>query len=190
MGPIESGFILRLDDLRHHAGNVVELVGRGVVGDPQHEHDTTLVHTLEVVNARLDEVAVRNCDLLARQRADARGLDTDLLHRAALIAEHDEIADLEGPIEDDGERGKQIAKHALGGERHGDTANAKTGDQRGYVEARDSRRSAAAQSTRPRRAPRTESAPAHCAWRTGPRPVRAARQEAPRQCDRPIAQSG
>ena len=92
-------------------------------------------HALEVVDARRDEVAVRNGDLLSGQGPDARGLDADLLDRAVLVAEHDEIADLEGAVEHDGERGEEIAEHALGGEGHGNAADAETGNERGDVEA-------------------------------------------------------
>jgi len=94
-----------------------------------------LVHALEVVHARLDEVAVGDRDLLSRQGADARGLDADLLDSAALIAKHDEVANLERTVEDDGERGEEIAQHALGGECNGDAPDAQAGDQSGYVEA-------------------------------------------------------
>ena len=52
-----------------------------------------------------------------------------------MVSERDRVADLERLVENDGKRREQIAEHALGCERHGDTADAETGDQGGDVEA-------------------------------------------------------
>ena len=82
----------------------------------------------------LDQVGVGADDLLAREATQPRGLDADLLHCAALIAEHNDVADLEGTVEHDGERGEEIAEHALRCERDSDAADAETCDERRHVE--------------------------------------------------------
>ena len=51
-----------------------------------------------------------------------------------LIAEHDDVAHLERTVEHDGERGEEIAEHALRRESDGNAADAETRNERRHVE--------------------------------------------------------
>jgi hypothetical protein len=88
-----------------------------------------------VVDAAPQQLAVGEHDLFAAQAAQPGGFQADVFDRAEGIAHDDEVADLEGLVEHDRERGKQVAEDVLGGQGHRDAADTEAGDQRGDIEA-------------------------------------------------------
>jgi hypothetical protein len=68
--------------------------------------------------AARDEVVVPDHDLLARDAAQARRLDPDALDGALELAEDDRVADDEGLVEQDRDRGEEVAEDVL--RRQGD----------------------------------------------------------------------
>jgi hypothetical protein len=55
-------------------------------------------HAPEVVHPRFREIRVGNDHLLACQSSQARALDADVLHLAALTIDQQQIPDLETPV--------------------------------------------------------------------------------------------
>src|SRR5438874_13395838 len=78
----------------------------------------------------LEQLAVGEDDLLARFAAHAGRLEADVLYFPAIVLHGDRVADHEGLVDDDCDRREQIAKNVLNGERHGETTDAKSGEQR------------------------------------------------------------
>src|SRR6185436_17613526 len=73
--------------------------------------------------------------LLAGEAPDARGLEPDMLDRAVHAFDLNRVAHDEGLVEDDRERGEEISEDVLDGERDGDAADAKSGDEGRDVDA-------------------------------------------------------
>jgi hypothetical protein len=69
------------------------------------------------------------------ERAQARGLDADVLHRAHVVARNDEVAEFERLVEKDREETKDVRQHVLRGERNRHAADAEAGDQRRDLDA-------------------------------------------------------
>ncbi len=90
---------------------------------------------LKLRRAALQHVGIRDDDLFAALAAQARALDPDVLDGARKGVHHQVVADPEGLVERDGQRGEQIHQHALQGERDGDAADSQAGEQGGDVDA-------------------------------------------------------
>src|SRR5437899_8469882 len=99
------------------------------------EHGAPLAHAAEVAHPRLEHVAVRDDDLLAREAAKARALDAHVLDRALEAVDGEEVAEPEGLIERDRERGEEIREHRLHRERERDAADPETREERGDLHA-------------------------------------------------------
>src|SRR6516162_8406446 len=69
-------------------------------------------------------------ELFAAQTPQPGRLDADPLDRAHEVARLDEVADLERPVEDDGNRTEDVAEDALKRESDGDPADAQAGQKR------------------------------------------------------------
>ena len=78
----------------------------------------------------LQQLAVGEDDLLSGFTAHARRLQADVLDLAAIVLDRDLIADDEGFIHDDRDRGKQIAQDVLNGERDRESADTNAGEKR------------------------------------------------------------
>ena len=101
---VEARVVRRLHRLAHQARGLLERVRRGVELHSELGHDPALAHALVVPDAALDEVLVGEDELLAAERPDAGGPETDLVDGAHLVADDDEVAEIERTIEVDREK--------------------------------------------------------------------------------------
>src|SRR3954466_12509691 len=83
-----------------------------------------------VPDLALEQLSVREDDLLTRFAAHARGLETDVLDLSAIILHGDRVANDEGFVQHDRDRGKKVGKCVLHRERDSKTADAKSREQR------------------------------------------------------------
>src|SRR4051812_23915564 len=83
-----------------------------------------------VPDLALEQLSVCEDDLLAGFAAHARGLESDVLDLAAIILHRDRVADDERLVQHDRDRGEKIGERVLHGERNGQSADAKSGEQR------------------------------------------------------------
>jgi len=135
MRTVEAHALLRLDDLAQQRRNALELLTRRLVRDAQREDDAPLVHAPVVAHPAREQVGVRHHDLLAGEAAQPRGLDSDVLDAAHVIAHDQEVADHERLVERDRQRGQQVPEHVLQRERDRDAADSQPSHQRGDVHA-------------------------------------------------------
>ena len=130
MRPVEARRGLLLDQLLDHARDRLELFEGGVVRDAEGEDHAPLLHPPVVVDARVEQVAVTDHQLLAAEAAQMRRLDADALDAPPHVSHRHEVADRERAVEHDRERGEQVAEDALRRKRDRDPADAQRGDQR------------------------------------------------------------
>src|SRR5690606_36755437 len=110
---------------------------RGSIVNVELKNHSPLIHPPIVAETALEQVAVGEDQLLAAERAHPSGLQADAFDRTELLARNDEVADFEGFVEDDTERGKQIAQNVLHRERHRNAPDPQTGDESGDVDTED-----------------------------------------------------
>ena len=106
-----------------------------VVGHANRRERALFVGAAEIAHAALQDIGVRQNDLLAGLAAQARGLDADVFDLADEGVDHQAVADHEGLVERDRQRGEQIAEHVLQSQRDRHAADAQAGEQRGDVDA-------------------------------------------------------
>ena len=126
---------LALDGLAKELGDARQVHGVGVECNGGVQHVAASAAPREVANADLEEVGVGDDDLLAVHAADARGLEPHLLDRALVLVDDNVVAEHEGLVEDDGQRGEEVAEDVLHRQRDGDAADAEAGDERRDVDA-------------------------------------------------------
>src|SRR5690606_11888780 len=77
---VEARVFLGADDRVHRLDHRVRLRARDAVGQPEAEDDAPVRHPAEVVNEMAEQIRVRDDELFAAQRVDARALDADVAH--------------------------------------------------------------------------------------------------------------
>ena len=98
------------------------------------EDDPSRVHALVVVHDLPQQVGVGNDDLFTAEGADARGFQANVLDIAGHFAKYHEVADLEGFVHANGQRGEDVAEQRLHGQGDGDTTDTEAGDHGGDVD--------------------------------------------------------
>ncbi len=128
--PVETRVGRGLDDLPDLAWNGGECLWIRVIGHPELKHGASLAHASVIAHARFQDVGVTHDELLAGEAAQSGALHTDVLDGPLRVTHGEEVANSEGLVEGDRQRGQQIAEHRLHGECDGDTADAEAGEQR------------------------------------------------------------
>jgi len=128
--PVELDRLLRRHDLFDDSRNTRQDVRRSIEGDVEVEHDPSLVHAAQVSQLALQQIGIADDHLLAVDAANARRLEADVLDHADNGIDRDRVADVERLVEDDGERGEDVAEDVLHRERERDAADAQSRDQR------------------------------------------------------------
>ncbi len=134
---VQPHLLQRFHELAYLLRDGLELIGRGLVEHPELEGHAPLLHAAVVADAAGEEVVVGEDQLLAAEAADAGGLQAHVLDGAQEVPHDDEVADHEGLVQRDGERGEEVGQDVLQGQGHGDAADAQAGHQGGDVHARD-----------------------------------------------------
>jgi len=78
----------------------------------------------------LEQLAVRENDLLSRVASHPCRLQPDVLDLAAVILNRDRVSDNERLVYNDGDRGKEIGQRCLDSESDRESADTKSGEQR------------------------------------------------------------
>ena len=95
-------------------------------------------HGGEIRHCAVGEFRVRNIDGCLVETAHAGGAEADMLHRPLDHAIHlHPVTDAEAFFDEDGKTGQQVLEQILRTERHRDTEQAETCDQRGDLDAPD-----------------------------------------------------
>src|SRR5690606_7691937 len=122
---VEANVALRFDDRSENPGDRGDLFMRRPVRDAELEDDTSFEHSLVISDATLEEVRIRDHDLLAGEASDACRLEPDVLDRPGEIAaDDDEVADHEGLVEKDDEGGEEVSEDVLRREGKSDASDA------------------------------------------------------------------
>src|SRR6185437_11261449 len=101
VAPIEAHVRLGLDDLADGGRDDGQRLRRRVVADAELKYGTPLTHAPEVAYPRFENVGIRHDDLLAREAAQPRALDADVLDRALEVIDAEEVPDGERLVERD-----------------------------------------------------------------------------------------
>ena len=125
---------LRFDDGAQALRQLARQARRGGGIGHQRKLHAARVHALEIAHGLLDQFGIAHDDLLAAVGADAGGFQADILDLAGGAADIDGVAHLERLVDGDRQRGEQIAKDVLCRQRHGDAADAETGNEGGDVD--------------------------------------------------------
>src|SRR5690606_13950030 len=108
MCPVKAAVITRLDDLPDNAGDELQLFRRSIISHPKGKYHPAFMHSLVISDSSGEQSIIGADDLLARQAADAGGLDPDTFHRAHEIIEDNKVSNDKWLVQNYGNSGKQI----------------------------------------------------------------------------------
>lgn len=129
VGALEARARLGLDDLPQHGRDGLQLLRRRRVAQAEAQRGAALAQAAEVLDAAAEQVVVAEDQLFAIDAPQPRRLDADPLHGAHEGAHLDHLADLERPVEHDGERGEDVLEDVAQGEPGDDAADTEAGHQ-------------------------------------------------------------
>src|SRR5580693_2248797 len=132
---LEARVRLFANDAFEQLRDLAQYVGGRFVAHAERRQRAQLLGAAEIAHAALQDVGVRENNLLARLAAQSSALDADVLDRAGEGVQAQAVADDEGLVQSDRQRGEQIAEDVLQGERHCHAADAEAGEQGGDVDA-------------------------------------------------------
>src|SRR5690606_41145830 len=99
VGAVKACVCLARYGISQNVRNDFELFFRGVVHHACRKDNPALLHPLEIVEARIGEVRIRENKLLSCQRPHACGFYADGFNGPASVFYHDEVADLKRTVE-------------------------------------------------------------------------------------------
>src|SRR5690242_12327154 len=101
MATVEADGLLRADDLANHRRDARKDLRWRVVGDVRREDDAAVELPLVIANTTLQQLAIRDDNLLTTHAPHARRLEADSLDGALHLVDGNRIADVKWFVEDD-----------------------------------------------------------------------------------------